>query len=131
MDTHHASLHVPVKNNLESREYPAIDPGSPYCKPHNDQHIPELNMIKFAVVAISLAALASSNAFAEGKTRAEVYQELVEAQQNGLDFVTDTSYPAVDPLFAPQVERMQQQRLAQQNAASSVAVTSPSPSATN
>jgi hypothetical protein len=88
-------------------------------------------MIRFAVVAVSLAALASSNAFAEGKTRAEVYQELIEAQQNGLDFVTDTSYPAVDPLYVPQVQRMQQQRLAQQNAASSVAVAHPSPNAAN
>jgi Domain of unknown function (DUF4148) len=119
------------KKNSGRLEYPAIDPGSPYCKPHNDQRLLELNMIKFAIVAISLAALASSNAFAEGKTRAQVYQELVEAQQNGLDFITDTSYPAVDPLFVPQVERMQQQRLAQQKAASSVAVTSPSPSAAN
>ncbi len=88
-------------------------------------------MIKFAVVAVSLAALASSNAFAEGKTRAQVYQELIEAQQNGLDFITDTSYPAVDPLYVPQVQRMQQQRLAQQNAASSVATTRPSPNAAN
>ena len=78
-------------------------------------------MHKIAVVAISLAVLASSSAFAQGKTRAEVYQELIEAQQNGLNYVTDTSYPEVNPVFAAQVARMKQERLARQNAAGTVA----------
>jgi hypothetical protein len=51
--------------------------------------------------------------FAQGKTRAEVYQELVETRKNGLDFVTDASYPDVDPMFAQQVARMKQQQVAQ------------------
>ena len=74
-------------------------------------------MNKLSVVAISLAVLASSSAFAQGKTRAEVYQELIEAQQNGLDYITDTSYPVVNPIFTEQVSRMKQQHLAQQNSA--------------
>ncbi|WP_100215952.1 DUF4148 domain-containing protein [Paraburkholderia hospita] len=39
-------------------------------------------MKKSAVVTISFACLASSSAFAQGKTRNEVYQELIKAQQN-------------------------------------------------
>jgi predicted RNase H-like HicB family nuclease len=61
-------------------------------------------MRKIAFAALSVVILAaSSSAFAQGKTRAEVYQELIEAQQNGLDYVTDTSYPDVNPIFAQQV----------------------------
>ena len=44
-------------------------------------------MKKIVFAALSVAVLASSSAFAEGKTRAQVYQELIEAQQNGLDYV--------------------------------------------
>ena len=74
-------------------------------------------MKKFAMVAISLAVLASSGAFAQDKTRAEVYQELIEAQQNGLNYVTETSYPDVNPIYAAQVARMKEKHLTQQNAA--------------
>jgi len=66
-------------------------------------------MKKIVLAALSIAVLASSSAFAEGKTRAQVYQELIEAQQNGLDYVTDSSYPAANPIFAQQVARLQQQ----------------------
>ncbi|MGF6757119.1 DUF4148 domain-containing protein [Paraburkholderia sp. GAS334] len=76
-------------------------------------------MKKYLVIAISLSALASSSAFAQSKTRAEVYQELIEAQQNGLNYVTDTSYPDVNPIYAAQVARMKQERLAHQNASGS------------
>jgi hypothetical protein len=62
-----------------------------------------------------LATLAS--AFAQGKTRAEGYQELIEAQQNGLNYVTDTSYPDVNPIYMPQVTRMKHEQLSQHNAA--------------
>ena len=78
-------------------------------------------MKKFAMVAISLAALTSSGAFAQAKTRADVYQELIDAQQNGLNYVTDTSYPDVNPIFAAQVARMTQERLTQQNEAGKAA----------
>ena len=74
-------------------------------------------MKKSAMVAISLVVLASSSAFAQGKTRAEVYQELIEAQQNGLNYITESSYPDVNPLFAAQVARMKEKHLTQQNAA--------------
>ncbi len=88
-------------------------------------------MHKIAVVAISLAVLASSSAFAQGKTRAEVYQELIEAQQNGLNYVTDTSYPDVNPIFTAQVARMKQQHLAQPNSARKGASSGTSVNTTN
>ena len=70
-------------------------------------------MKKFSMVALSPAVLASSGAFAQGKTRAEVYQELTEAQPSGLNHVTQTSYPDVNPIFTAQVARMKQAHLAQ------------------
>ncbi|MFM0504003.1 DUF4148 domain-containing protein [Paraburkholderia caffeinilytica] len=79
-------------------------------------------MKKIAFAALSLVVLAaSSSAFAEGKTRAQVYQELIEAQQNGLNYVTDASYPDVSPVFAQQVERNKEAFAAQAAAASHVA----------
>ncbi|MGE8490128.1 MAG: DUF4148 domain-containing protein [Paraburkholderia nemoris] len=61
-------------------------------------------MKKIAFAALSVVVLAaSSSAFAQGKTRAEVYQELIQAEQNGLNYVTDASYPDVSPVFAQQV----------------------------
>jgi predicted RNase H-like HicB family nuclease len=78
-------------------------------------------MKKFAVVAISLAVLVSPGAFAQGKTRTEVYQELIEAQQSGLNHVTETSYPDVNPMSSAEIDRMKQAHLAQQNAASKIA----------
>jgi Domain of unknown function (DUF4148) len=74
-------------------------------------------MKKFAMVSVSLAVLASPSAFAQSKTRAEVYQELIEAQQNGLNYVTESSYPEVSPIFTTRVAQLQQERLAKQNAA--------------
>ena len=74
-------------------------------------------MHKISVVAIFLAVLASSSAFAQSKTRADVYQELIEAQQNGLNYVTDASYPDVNPIFTAQAARVTQQHLAQENSA--------------
>ncbi|NPT36942.1 DUF4148 domain-containing protein [Paraburkholderia xenovorans] len=71
-------------------------------------------MKKLAFAALSVAVLAaSSSAFAQGKTRAEVYQELIEAQQNGLNYVTDTSYPDVSPVFAQQVAQHKEALAAQ------------------
>jgi hypothetical protein len=75
-------------------------------------------MKKLAFAALSLAVFASSSAFAQGKTRAEVYQELIEAQQNGLNYVTDTSYPEVSPIFAQQVEHRKEAALAANQVAS-------------
>ncbi len=88
-------------------------------------------MKAFAVAVLALAALASASTFAQTKTRAEVYQELIQAQKDGRDFVTDTSYPDVNPVFAHQLEQ-QQARLAQQQTTSAVAGTSvTTPNTTN
>jgi hypothetical protein len=69
-------------------------------------------MKKIAFAVLSVAVLASSSAFAEGKTRAQVYQELIEAQQNGLNYVTDSSYPDLSPVYAQEVSRLKQQAMA-------------------
>lgn len=67
-------------------------------------------MKKIALLTISMAALIStglsSTAFAQEKTRAEVRQELIQAEQNGSQFVSDTSYPDVAPIFQQQVAQM-------------------------
>ncbi|SOF01494.1 protein of unknown function [Burkholderia sp. OK233] len=79
-------------------------------------------MKKIAFAALSLVVLAaSSSVFAEGKTRAQVYQELIEAQQNGLDYVTDASYPDVSPVFAQQVAHNKEALAAKAAAASHAA----------
>lgn len=57
------------------------------------------------IIATFVFALTSPNLFGEGKTRAQVYQELIDAQLNGLNYVTDTSYPEVHPSFTLQVAR--------------------------
>ena len=70
-------------------------------------------MNKRFVMGLSMILLASagivSNASADqGKTRAEVRQELIQAENNGLRFVTNTSYPDVNPIFAQQVAELEQ-----------------------
>lgn len=66
-------------------------------------------LVLFTVSAIAFASTGVfSNAFAQEKTRAEVRQELIQAENNGSRFVTDTSYPAVDPIYAAQVARLKQ-----------------------
>jgi len=65
-------------------------------------------LVLFTATAIALVSTgAFSNAFAQ-ETRAQVRQELVQAENNGSRFVTDTSYPAVDPIYAAQVARLKQ-----------------------
>jgi Domain of unknown function (DUF4148) len=70
-------------------------------------------MNKCYVLGLSMMLLASasivSNASAQEKTRAEVRQELIQAENNGLRFVTDASYPDVSPVFAQQVAQLKQQ----------------------
>jgi hypothetical protein len=88
-------------------------------------------MKKIAFAVLSVAVLASSSAFAEGKTRAQVYQELIEAQQNGLNYVTDASYPDVSPVYAQQVSRLRQQALDSSANTSKFAGGSTSSSTTN
>jgi hypothetical protein len=79
-------------------------------------------MKKLAFAALSVAVLAaSSSAFAQGKTRAEVYQELIQAEQNGLNYVTDASYPDVSPVFAQQVAQHKEALAREAAAANSMA----------
>src|ERR1700730_19023860 len=66
------------------------------------------NFILTLALAISYTAL-TANAWSQGKTRAEVRQELIDAQNNGLNFVTDASYPDVSPIYQQQVERLKMQ----------------------
>jgi hypothetical protein len=61
-------------------------------------------------MTLSMILLASAGAVtqasAQEKTRAEVRQQLVEAEANGSRFVTDTSYPETNPIFSQQVARL-------------------------
>ncbi|HKT99669.1 MAG TPA: DUF4148 domain-containing protein [Paraburkholderia sp.] len=60
------------------------------------------------VAAASVGAVASVSA--QGLTRAQVRQQLIDAEANGSRFVTDTSYPDVSPVFANQVAHSAAQR---------------------
>ena len=66
-----------------------------------------------SVLAIAIAALAaaafSSAAPAQERTRAEVRQELIQAEHDGSKFVSDTSYPDAAIPFQQQAARMKQQ----------------------
>jgi hypothetical protein len=91
---------------------------SPHANPHNSPQESIMKKLSFAVLSFVVLAV-SSSAFAEGKTRAQVYQELIEAQQNGLDYITDSSYPDVNPAFVRQVEQRKQALAAKAAAAAS------------
>jgi acyl-coenzyme A synthetase/AMP-(fatty) acid ligase len=60
-------------------------------------------LIATLVAAASVGAV--TQASAQGLTREEVRQQLIEAEANGSRFVTDASYPDVSPVFAQQVAR--------------------------
>ncbi|WP_065501208.1 DUF4148 domain-containing protein [Burkholderia stabilis] len=66
-------------------------------------------LVAATVVAMSVAGVATQ-ASAQALTRAQVRQELIDAENNGLRFVTDTSYPDVSPLFQRQAEQMPQRQ---------------------
>ncbi|KWF25140.1 DUF4148 domain-containing protein [Burkholderia pseudomultivorans] len=55
-------------------------------------------LIAASMAVVSFAGFAT-HASAQALTRAEVRQALIEAEDQGSRFVTDTSYPAVSPLF--------------------------------
>jgi hypothetical protein len=86
------------------------------------QQAQESAMKKFSMIAISLADFTSSSAFAQGKTRAEVNQEMIEPLQKSLNEITEISYPGVNPMFTAQVARRRQQ-LAHQDAATTNSAT--------
>ncbi|KUY86353.1 DUF4148 domain-containing protein [Burkholderia sp. RF4-BP95] len=62
-------------------------------------------LVAATVAAMSVASVATP-ASAQALTRAQVRQQLIDAENNGLRFVTDTSYPDVSPLFRQQAEQM-------------------------
>jgi|SRR5580698_5878765 hypothetical protein len=62
-----------------------------------------------ALLAVVVSTVAfSANVLAQEKTRAEVRQELIDAENNGLNFVTNTSYPAISPIYEQQAARLKQ-----------------------
>jgi hypothetical protein len=63
------------------------------------------NFASITMLSFASAAYASA-VHAEGLTRDQVRQQLIEAQRNGLNFVTDASYPDVSPVYQHQVEQM-------------------------
>ena len=78
-------------------------------------------MKTLALLTLSAAVLVSSSAFAEGLTRSEVRQQLVEAQQNGSEYVTNASYPDVSPVFQNQAEKQAETQKKNANAYGGVA----------
>ncbi|WP_404935598.1 DUF4148 domain-containing protein [Paraburkholderia sp. DHOC27] len=60
-------------------------------------------------IALFASSGVFSNAFAQEKTRAEVRQELIQAENNGSRLVTDTSYPEVNPIYTQQAAQLKQQ----------------------
>lgn len=63
-------------------------------------------LIATLVAASSVGAV--TQASAQGLTREEVRQQLIEAEANGSRFVTDASYPEVSPVFAQQAAHAQE-----------------------
>ncbi|MEM5389173.1 DUF4148 domain-containing protein [Paraburkholderia phymatum] len=61
--------------------------------------------VGIAMLSFASAAYVGA-AHAQGLTREQVRQQLIEAQQNGLSFVTDASYPDVSPVYQHQVDQM-------------------------
>jgi hypothetical protein len=68
----------------------------------NTRTVVSLAMMLFATAGIA------NNASAQEKTRAQVREELIEAQKNGLDQVTDTTYPLVNPTSEQEAARLGQ-----------------------
>ncbi|CAM2185437.1 DUF4148 domain-containing protein [Burkholderia latens] len=66
-------------------------------------------LVAATVAAISVASVATP-ASAQALTRAQVRQQLIDAENDGLRFVTDTSYPAVSPMFGRQAAQMPQRQ---------------------
>jgi hypothetical protein len=58
----------------------------------------QLRKLAIALVMATLAAPALSDTVTS-KTRAQVREELIEAQRNGLRYITDASYPDISPIY--------------------------------
>ncbi|TDN63348.1 DUF4148 domain-containing protein [Paraburkholderia sp. BL10I2N1] len=63
--------------------------------------------ISLSMILLATAGIATS-ASAQEKTRAEIRQELIQAENNGSRFVTDTSYPDVNPIFVQEAAYLKQ-----------------------
>jgi hypothetical protein len=63
--------------------------------------------LPLSLLALACAGFATA-ASAQGLTRAEVRQQLIQAEDNGSRFVSNTSYPDVSPVFAQQVAHQKQ-----------------------
>jgi hypothetical protein len=59
----------------------------------------EITMKRFLPILAAATLLASSFVQAQGLTREQVKQQLVEAQAQGLEYITDTSYPKVHQMY--------------------------------
>jgi hypothetical protein len=68
----------------------------------------KLRHVVSMVLAATVCATVVNDASAQEKTRAQVRQELIDAENHGLRLVTDTSYPDINPIY--------QQRAMQMNA---------------
>jgi hypothetical protein len=73
-------------------------------------------MNKLAIAVVLLAAVGSSAVFAQGKASSGGFQRLIDAQQDGIDYVINTSYQSAGDVLAPEAGRMDPQCLAQRDA---------------
>ncbi len=69
--------------------------------------MPNCRNADFLAIVVSTVGF-SANVLAQSKTRAEVRQELIDADNNGRDFVTNTSYPEISPIYQQQAARLKQ-----------------------
>ncbi|HEY4296653.1 MAG TPA: DUF4148 domain-containing protein [Paraburkholderia sp.] len=58
------------------------------------------------VMLSGISAIGVDAAHAQGLTRAQVQQQLIEAQHNGLEYVADASYPDVSRVYQYRVQQM-------------------------
>lgn len=67
-----------------------------------------MQLRKFIGIAMlsGISAICVDAAHAQGLTRAQVRQQLIEAQQNGLEYVTDASYPDVSRVYQYRLQQM-------------------------
>src|SRR5471032_1693194 len=103
--------------------------GKKWVRPNtNPSNTLESKMKKIALFVMSAAVLASSSAFAQaqGLTRGEVRQQLVEAQQDGSQLVSNASYPDVARIYTNQVAQAKQGTLAYGVVAVGSSVSTPS-----
>jgi hypothetical protein len=70
----------------------------------------KLRHILSVVLAVGACATTLNHANAQEKTRAQVRQELIDAENHGLRLVTDASYPDISPIYRQSATQMKDQR---------------------